>query len=334
MAKHSAPRRGSLAVRPRGRHGTLNARVRTWPSIKSDEPKLLGFMAFKVGSMNVLTVDNREKSSTFGKPIFNHSTVVSCAPITIVGVRSYQSSVDGLKVFSEVYAKKLSKEILRKQKLNSNTDANIKKIQDNIELITKVSAIVSVPPKQAGLSQIKPYLFEIGVGGGSIDTQFEYLINQLGSTISATDIFQSGMLVDVLGITKGKGWQGPVKRFGIKKKQHKSRKTVREVGTVGAWSPQNIMYTVPRAGQMGFHQRTEFNKKVLLIANEEQQSVNPDGGFLHFGIIPGDYMILKGSLPGPVKRPVIVRYPVRSKSTAKLDTPKILQLSTKKGDFS
>ena len=330
--KHSAPRRGSLAFRPRGRHGTLNARIRNWPDVKSEEPTLLGFMGFKVGSINVLTVDNVDKSPTFGKPIFNHATVLSCAPMTIVGLRAYKNSLDGLIVFSEVYAKQLPKEISRKQKLNSDYDSKVSKIKDNLESLNKLCAIVSVPPKQAGLSQIKPYLFEIGLGGITLENQFEYIENNLGKKITVSDIIKPGMLVDALGVTKGKGWQGPVKRFGIKKKQHKSRKTVREVGTVGAWSPANIMYTVPRAGQMGFHQRTEFNKKVLFIANEKEQSVNPDGGFTHFGLVPEDYVIIKGSLPGPIKRPVILRYPIRSKDR-KLDVPKVLKLSTQKGEL-
>ena len=330
--KHSAPRRGSLAFRPRGRHGTLNARIRNWPTVKSDEPTLLGFMGFKVGSINVLTIDNADKSPTFGKPIFNHATVLSCAPMTIVGLRAYKNSLDGLYVFSEAYATNLPKEQSRKQKLNSDYNTNINKIQDNLESLEKLCAIVSVPPKQAGLSQIKPYSFEIAIGGSTLESQFDYLKDNLGKTVSVSDIIKPGMLVDALGVTKGKGWQGPVKRFGIKKKQHKSRKTVREVGTVGAWSPQNIMYTVPRAGQMGFHQRTEYNKKILFIANEKEQSVNPDGGFIHFGLVPEDYVIVKGSLPGPIKRPVVLRYPMRPKHT-KLDVPKVIKLSTQNGEL-
>ena len=130
-------------------------------------------------------------------------------------------------------------------------------------------------PKKAGISQIKPYLIEIGVGGGDLTSQFEYLKNKLGLEIPIQEIIKPGMSVDVAAITKGKGWQGPVKRFGIKKKSHKSRKTVREVGTIGAWNPRSVMYTVPRAGQMGFHQRTEYNKQILLVGNDQSQSVIP-----------------------------------------------------------
>ena len=322
-----------MAYRPRARKGSLIARTRTWPTINSKEPTLLGFMAFKAASLHILSIDNQEKSPTFGQMVSNNSTVVSCAPVIITGIRAYYNTIDGLKVFSEIYSEKLPKELSRKKELKCDFKTRLNKIETNIDKIHKFTALICILPKKAGISQIKPYLIEIGVGGGDLISQFEYLKNKLGVEISVHEIIKPGMSVDVAGITKGKGWQGPVKRFGIKKKQHKSRKTVREVGTVGAWNPRNIMYTVPRAGQMGFHQRTEYNKQILLTGNDQSQSVTPKGGFDHFGVIPGDYIILKGSLPGPSKRPLTIRYPVRTNND-KIKEPKIIHISTIDGDFS
>ena len=322
-----------MAYRPRARKGSLIARTRTWPTINSKEPTLLGFMAFKAASLHILSIDNQEKSPTFGQMVSNNSTVVSCAPVIITGIRAYYNTIDGLKVFSEIYSEKLPKELSRKKKLKCDFKTQLDKIETSIDKLYKFTALICILPKKAGISQIKPYLIEIGVGGGDLISQFEYLKNKLGVEISVHEIIKPGMSVDVAGITKGKGWQGPVKRFGIKKKQHKSRKTVREVGTVGDWHPRNIMYTVPRAGQMGFHQRTEYNKQILLTGNDQSQSVTPKGGFDHFGVIPGDYIILKGSLPGPSKRPLTIRYPVRS-NVDKIKEPKIIHISTIEGEFS
>ena len=108
----------------------------------------------------------------------------------------------------------------------------------------------------------------------------------LGKEIKVDQIFETGANVDVAAITKGKGWQGVIQRFGAKKKQHKSRKTVRELGSLGPISPQNVMYTVPRAGQMGFHQRIEYDKRIMIIGNTENEEIkiNPDGGYKHFRI--------------------------------------------------
>ena len=55
----------------------------------------------------------------------------------------------------------------------------------------------------------------------------------LGKEVKINQIFEAGSAVDTAAITKGKGWEGPITRLGVKKKQHKSRKSVREVGSLG-----------------------------------------------------------------------------------------------------
>jgi large subunit ribosomal protein L3 len=134
--------------------------------------------------------------------------------------------------------------------------------------------------------------------------------------------------VDVLGITRGKGVEGPVTRFGVKRKQHKSRKSVRAVGTLGPISPAVVMYTVARQGQRGFHQRTEYNKRILLMSSagkDDQKSINPSGGFKHFGLIRDDYVVLRGSVPGVPKRIVKLRQPMRE-TKRKVIEPKVVEV--------
>jgi large subunit ribosomal protein L3 len=143
---------------------------------------------------------------------------------------------------------------------------------------TEIRAIVATQPRQSGSGHKKPELFEVKVAGGSMAEQIDYLKGLLGKDIHISKVFEEGGYVDVVGVTKGKGIQGPVKRWGVKTLPHKSRKTVRGVGTLGPWTPHYVMYTVPRAGQMGFHQRTEFNKHILTIGGEGLDVV-PDGSF-------------------------------------------------------
>ena len=134
----------------------------------------------------------------------------------------------------------------------------------------------------------------------------------------------------MFGITRGKGIEGPITRFGVKRKQHKSRKSVRAVGTLGPISPAVVMYTVARQGQRGFHQRTEYNKRILLISNterDEQNLVTPTGGFKHFGLVKGDYIVVKGSIPGVPKRLIKMRQPIRD-IHKKIIEPKVLEVVT------
>ena len=82
--KYSAPRRGSVAFRPRARAQSLEARVRTWPEVAAEKPALLGFAGFKVGGIHVLTIDDREKTPNFGKQLLNPATVIATPPIRVI----------------------------------------------------------------------------------------------------------------------------------------------------------------------------------------------------------------------------------------------------------
>ena len=95
-------------------------------------------------------------------------------------------------------------------------------------------AVVAVFPHKIGIPQKTPFVFEISVSGKDIQTKFEFLKSKLGQEVRAQDVFKIGQNIDVHGITRGKGVEGPVTRFGIKRKQHKSRKSVRAVGTLGS----------------------------------------------------------------------------------------------------
>ena len=195
--------------------------------------------------------------------------------------------------------------------------------------IKEIFAIVAVSPRAAGLEQKKPYIFEAMVSGGDIQKQFSHVKELLGKEIKIDQIFETGSNVDVAAITKGKGWQGVIQRFGAKKKQHKSRKTVRELGSLGPISPQSVMYTVPRAGQMGFHQRVEYDKRIMIMGNTEEGEskikINPDGGYKHFGLVKGDFIILKGSVPGTYRRLIKLRSQIRN-APVKVNKPNILEV--------
>src|SRR2546428_8836915 len=99
--KHSAPRRGSLAYRPRGRAKRFVPRVRTWPRLSSGGPVLLGFPSFKAGTIHAITTDDREKTPNFGKPLFNPATVLAVPEAEVVGVRLYARENGGERPIAE-----------------------------------------------------------------------------------------------------------------------------------------------------------------------------------------------------------------------------------------
>jgi large subunit ribosomal protein L3 len=330
--KKHAPKRGSLAYLPRARAKRWIGRVRFWPKTDGG-PKLLAFGGYKAGMTHIVAIDTREGSSTYGKEIAIPVTVVETPPMIICAIRAYEETINGLKTLTEAWMEKPPKDLERVFTLPEkfNTEESLKKLENSLDKIVEIRVLAMTQPRLVKKGKKKPELLEIKIDGGSIKEQFEYAKSILGKEIKVSDVFKEGQWIDVIGITKGKGIQGPVKRWGVKKLHHKSRKKVRGVGTLGPWHPHYVMYSVPRAGQMGFHQRTQYNKQILKIGNDGKE-INPRGGFIRYGIIKNDYVLLKGSTPGPSKRLLIMRYACRAKEPI-TPPPKIeyISLDSKQG---
>ena len=324
--RHSAPRRGSLAYLPRGRAKSMEARIRAWPKVNSEEPKLLVHAGFKAGCVQIVNIDDREKTPNYGKQLVSLATVIVTPPILIVGIRGYSKDVDGKHAEFDLYADNLPKNISQLFKIK-NKEGLLEYSEKTFKKIKEIYAIIAVIPRNAGLEQKKPYVFEAAVKGGDIKKQFTFVKNLIGKEVKIDQVFESGDTVDAAAITKGKGWQGPITRMGVKKKQHKSRKSVREVGSLGPISPQYVMYTVPRGGQRGLHQRIEYDKKIMVMDNTEniKYEINPKGGFKHFGNVNGDFIIVRGSVPGTYKRLIKLRTQIRN-MPKKITKPNILEV--------
>ena len=324
--RHSAPRRGSLAYLPRGRAKSFEARIRAWPKVNSEEPKLLVHAGFKAGCVQIVNIDDREKTPNYGKQLVSLGTVIVTPPILIVGIRGYSKDQDGKHAQFDLYADNLPKNISQLFKLK-NKEALLEYSEKTFKKIKEIYALIVVIPRNAGLEQKKPYVFEAAVKGGDVKKQFTFVKDLLGKEVKIDQVFESGDTVDTAAITKGKGWEGPITRWGVKRKQHKSRKSVREVGSLGPISPQYVMYTVPRAGQRGLHQRTENDKRIMVMDNTEniKYEINPKGGFKHFGNVNGDFIIVRGSVPGTYKRLIKLRTQIRN-MPKKITKPNILEV--------
>ena len=88
------------------------------------------------------------------------------------------------------------------------------------------------------------------------------------------DLFEKNQSVDLRGLTKGKGFQGPVKRFGITLKVKKSEKGQRRPGSLGPWHPARVIFRVPMAGQLGMFTRAIYNNKIVDIGKAEDKFKN------------------------------------------------------------
>ncbi len=304
----------------------MEARIRNWPETNSEQPKLLGYAGFKVGCIQIVSIDDREKTPNHGKQLVSLGTVVATPPISIIGIRGYRDDNDGAHAMFDVYSSDMPKEVSRLFTVKPK-EGGLEQAEKMLGKVSELFAVVAVFPNTAGLEQKKPYVFEVAVKGGDTKQQFEFLKNLFGKQVKVEDVFEIGTTVDVASITKGKGIEGPITRWGVKKKQHKSRKSVRALGSLGPISPASIMYTVPRAGQRGFHQRVEYNKRIMIMSNTDKNEfkINPSGGFKHYGLVNGDFVVLKGSVPGTYRRLVKLRAQMRDIPT-KVLKPNILEI--------
>ncbi len=191
-------------------------------------------------------------------------------------------------------------------------DTKMKEFEEKLDSFAEIRMLIHTQPRLAGIAKKKPDVMEYKVGAPNVSEAFEYAKSILGTDIRVADILNEGILIDSIAVTKGHGFQGPVRRWGIRILQHKSRKTKRGVGCIGPWTPSNIRYSVPRPGQTGFHTRTSFNNKIVKMG-ERGEEITPSGGFVNYGVIRGDYIMVQGSIPGAVKRPVRIRFAIRPK---------------------
>ena len=343
MPKRHHPRRGSRAFSPRVRARRHFSRVHSWDNDLT-EPQALGFAGWKAGMTHIMVRDEDPHSMTFRQDVRIPVTVVETPPMRILAVRGYEQTPYGKRTAGEVWAEnaqwapresdKASDEVMKELEINRrlparyhhDREAHTERLR-NADLV-EVRIIVCTQPKMVGTPSKKPDIMEIGISGMPTEA-LDWAMDRLGDTLNAADVFEEGVFTDAIGITKGKGFQGAVKRWGVKLLSHKNSKRRRQAGNLGPFSPGYVRKTIPQAGQMGYHQRTEYNKQVLRIATPEEHPITPDGGFLHYGVIKDNnhYLLIRGSLPGPAKRIIRLRRAVRRDPIA--DAPEIVFVSTR-----
>ena len=306
MGKHAPPRHGSLQFYPRSRAKQILPRI-NWGAIalantgKKKESGLLGFIGYKAGMASAYVKDDTPSSLTKGKRIIIPVTIIECPSIRILSIRFYKDK----KLIGEVIGKNLDKElkrVIRYPKKEGKRIEDFEKDYDDIKIIAYSQV------KKTGVKKA-PDVKEIGLIG-NYDEKLNFVKNYLNKEISIKDVLKEG-LVDVHGVTKGKGFQGTIKRFGLTLKGHKSEKGQRTLGSGGPWHPSRVDYTQPRAGQMGFFTRVVYNNKIVNINSINDKDINPGTGFKNYGKIKTDYVIVQGSIQGATKRPLVISYPLR-----------------------
>jgi len=364
--KFSAPRSGSLAFLPRKRSKRHRGKVKSFPKDNPlNAPHLTAFIGYKAGMTHVLRELNRIGSKSHKKEIVEPVTILETPPMIAVGFVGYQQTLRGLKAIGTVWATKMSDEFRRRyyknwkaskkmafEKSKHKTDEErgtiIKRIQDHADI---VRLICHTQIGLLNLRQKKSHVMEIQVNGGNVGSKVLFCIEKLENPIEVTEVFNTNDMLDTIAVTKGRGTEGVITRWGVTRLPRKSHRGLRKVACIGAWHPARVSYSVARVGQHGFHHRTEKNKKVYLVGKGRKnlgegefnaktqfdmtdKNITPMGGFVRYGEVNEDFIMIKGSSPGLVKRPITLRRsliaPISSLANEKI-TLKWIDTSSKMG---
>lgn len=354
--KFEAPRHGSLQFRPKRRSSSIRPSIKTFPDDDASKPcHLTAFLTYKAGMTHVIrSLEYRVKNKIATKELMDAVTLLEAPPMVVHGVVGYQRTLKGLVKTKQILAEHLSESVVRRMYKRTFTPGmryedtrekkgfteediqELKKNSDSIRVLvhTQVERIPSCRQKKA-------HVAEIQINGGTVSDKVDFALEKMEREITIGEVFSKNELIDTIGVTKGKGFQGVVKRWGITILPRKSNKGCRKVACIGAWHPARVMYSVARAGQLGYHRRTQQNIAVYGIGNGCEpvatefdltvKTINPVGGFPYYGEIKNDYIMLKGCVSGPRKRVLTLRKSLRPNASVQDVVLKFVDTSSKIG---
>jgi large subunit ribosomal protein L3e len=339
--KFSAPRHGSKGFLPKKRSRRHRGKVKAFPKDDQSKPvHLTAFIGYKAGMTHVVREVDKPGSKINKKETLESVTIVEAPPMYIVGVVGYIDTPRGLRTFRTVWAQHLAEDCKRrfyknwyksKKKAHSKSakkwadDDGKKEIEKDLAKMKKYCSVIRViahtQMKLLRHREKKAHIMEIQLNGGTVADKVDFARTHFETQIPVSQVFEQNEMIDVIGVTKGHGFKGVVARWHVKKLPRKTHKGLRKVACIGAWHPSRVKFSVARAGQKGYHHRTEINKKIYRIgasalkdkanastqADITEKTITPMGGFPHYGIVNQDYVMIKGAVVGAKKRVLTLR---------------------------
>jgi len=364
--KFEAPRRGSLGFLPRKRTKKHFGKIRSFPRDNDATlpPHLTAFRGYKAGMTHVVRGVDRPGALMHKREVVDAVTILETPPMVVVGVVGYVETPRGLRTLTSVFAEHLSDEFKRRlyknwyrskrkaySKYAKKWADDGKDVNAEFDRIVKFCSVIRViahtQVKKLNLRLKKAHIMEIQINGGAdVQAKLDFAKSLFEKEVPVDAVFSKDELVDVAGVTKGKGFEGVTTRWGVTRLPRKTHRGLRKVPCIGSWHPARVSSTVPRAGQNGYFHRTEMNKKIYRIgkkgngsacmteADLTEKSITPMGGFPHYGEVNEDWIMIKGTVAGCRKRPLIMRKSLMNHSSRKhLETIdlKFIDTSSKMG---
>merc|ERR1711981_1133135 len=344
--KFEAPRHGSKGFLPKKRSKRHKGKPKAFPKDDPSKPvHLTCFMGYKAGMTHIVREVDRPGSKVNKKEVVEAVTIIETPPMVAIGVVGYIETPRGLRALKTVWAEHIGEECKRrfyknwsqsKKKAFTKSctkwadDLGKKEIEKELSQMKKycttIRIIVHTQMKILRRSQKKAHIMEVQLNGGSIADKVNFARDHFEKEVPVGAVFAQDEMIDIIGVTKGHGFKGVTSRWHTKKLPRKTHKGLRKVDCIGAWHPSRVAFSVARSGQKGYHHRTEINKKVYRVGagyhtvdgkevrnnaatavDITDKSINPVGGFVHYGLVKNDFIMIKGGVMGPKKRAITLR---------------------------
>merc|ERR1712137_539621 len=265
-------------------HGGARGGIRSFPKDdQSKAPHLTAFMGYKAGMTHILREVNKPGSKLHKKEVVEAVTILETPPMVCVGLVGYVETPRGLRTLTTVWASHLSEAVKRvfyknwyrsKKKAFDRYAARVadesnKDLEQELARMKKYCQVIRLichtDIRKIKLRQKKAHISEIQINGGTVDAKVPFGYEQFERRIAVDTVFSQNDMIDAISITKGKGYEGVVTRWGVTRLPRKTHRGLRKVACVGAWHPARVKFSVARAGQNGYHHRTEMNKKIYKL---------------------------------------------------------------------
>lgn len=344
--KFERPRSGNLGFAPKKRCARAKGKIQSFPADDvSQKPHFTAFMGYKAGMTHVLRDMERPGSRLNKKEVVDAVTILETPPMVVVGLVGYKTTTKGLTLIGTVWCEHVGEGVKRRLCKNyyKSNQLQFSKVASRdysaveatvVDHATVVRAIVATQPtKIPMLKQKKAHMCEVQVNGGSTAEKVKFIKDLFEQEVPISNVFSEGENTDVISISKGRGTTGVITRWGVSRLQRKTHRGLRKVACIGSWHPARCEWTVPRAGQLGYYQRTQHNARVFRVgahddprngcteADITEKSINPMGGFVRYGYVKNDFVMLKGPIVGVPKRVVTIRKPLVASTSRKQQEP-------------
>jgi len=326
MPNTKKPRAGSLQFWPRVRAKKILPSA-NWKAIEKSACSqgikgILGFFGYKVGMVSLVVKDNTQNSLTKGKQIILPATLVEFPGIKIAAILFYKGGKRAGQLFVE--PEKELKRILKVPKQIPPLAQKLEELEKNLSNYDNLRLLCYSLARKA--FKKAPDIAELALGG-NMQEKLEQIKDFIGKELSIEHFAKPSMLVDIYGVTKGKGIAGPVARFGVSLKSHKTEKGRRRPGSLGPWKPAHVSFRVAMAGQLGYFTRVQYNNKIIsIIPEKDAENINHPSGFKNYGIVKNPCLLIKGSLQGTPKRPLLLTIATRPTRSAAKESYELLKI--------